>query len=169
MCGISAIFRFEGDAGADLADLDLMHRAQRHRGLDGEGALVIDRHLQGRRYQPLPAAGSKRGELRLVAAVRRLRISGLRTLADQPLVSADWRHWVMLNGAIYNFPELAAERFRELFKASVANQGMADVKVAIDAAKLRIFVDDYLAGRHEDGYAVWRIYTASRWLELFGL
>jgi asparagine synthase (glutamine-hydrolysing) len=39
----------------------------------------------------------------------------------------------------------------------------------VDAAKLRIFVDDYLAGRHEDGYAVWRIYTTSRWLELFGL
>jgi asparagine synthetase B (glutamine-hydrolysing) len=47
MCGISAIFRFEGDAGADLADLD-MHRAQRHRGPDGKGALVIYRHLRGR-------------------------------------------------------------------------------------------------------------------------
>jgi asparagine synthetase B (glutamine-hydrolysing) len=54
MCGISAIFRFAGDAGADLSDLDLMHRAQRHRGPDGEGALVIDRHLEGRRYQRLP-------------------------------------------------------------------------------------------------------------------
>jgi asparagine synthetase B (glutamine-hydrolysing) len=47
MCGISAIFRFEGDAGADLADLDLMHRAQRYGGPDGEGALVIGRHEEG--------------------------------------------------------------------------------------------------------------------------
>jgi asparagine synthetase B (glutamine-hydrolysing) len=110
MCGISAIFRFEGDAGADLADLDLMHRAQRHRGPDGEGALVINQHLQGRRYERLPVPNAEKPEqLRLVAAVRRLRISDLRALADQPLVSRDWRHWVMLNGAIYNFRELAAE------------------------------------------------------------
>jgi asparagine synthase (glutamine-hydrolysing) len=109
MCGISAIFRFEGDAGADLADLDRMHRAQRHRGPDGEGAMVVNRHWQGRRYQRLPAPGSERGDLRLIAAVRRLRISDLRALADQPLVSDDWRHWVMLNGAIYNFRELATE------------------------------------------------------------
>jgi asparagine synthase (glutamine-hydrolysing) len=39
----------------------------------------------------------------------------------------------------------------------------------VNAARLRAFVDDYLAGRHEDGYAVWRIYTAWRWLDLFGL
>jgi asparagine synthetase B (glutamine-hydrolysing) len=40
MCEISAIFRFEGDAGADLAELDRMHRAQRHRGPDGRGPRV---------------------------------------------------------------------------------------------------------------------------------
>jgi len=39
----------------------------------------------------------------------------------------------------------------------------------IDVKKLNAFVDDYFAERHEDAYAVWRIYTASRWLELFGL
>ena len=39
----------------------------------------------------------------------------------------------------------------------------------VEAAKLRAFVDDYLDGRHENGYAVWRIYTASRWLDLFRL
>jgi asparagine synthase (glutamine-hydrolysing) len=110
MCGISAIFRFEGDAGADLADLDRMHCAQRHRGPDGEGALMIDRQLQGRRYARPPVTGRERPEgLRLVAAVRRLRICDVRPLADQPLVSADWRHWIMLNGAIYNFRELTAE------------------------------------------------------------
>jgi asparagine synthase (glutamine-hydrolysing) len=110
MCGISAIFRFEGDAGTDLADLDRMHRAQRHRGPDGEGAMVIDRHLQGRRYEQLPVPSLERAEeLRLVAAVRQLRTCGVRAVADQPLVSADGRHWVMLNGAIYNFPELATE------------------------------------------------------------
>jgi len=39
----------------------------------------------------------------------------------------------------------------------------------VDGDKLQMFVDDYLAGRHDNGYAVWRIYTASRWLELFKL
>jgi len=39
----------------------------------------------------------------------------------------------------------------------------------VNAPKLHAFVDDYLAGKHDNAYAVWRIYTASRWLELFRL
>jgi asparagine synthase (glutamine-hydrolysing) len=35
--------------------------------------------------------------------------------------------------------------------------------------EMQRFVDDYLAGRHEDGYTVWRIFTASRWLDIFRL
>jgi asparagine synthase (glutamine-hydrolysing) len=110
MCGISAILHLESDAAVDLADLDRMHRAQRHRGPDGEGAFTIDRHFEGRRYERVPDPREARpAPLRMVAAVRRLRISDLRPVADQPLVSADQRYWVMLNGAVYNFRELAAE------------------------------------------------------------
>jgi hypothetical protein len=36
------------------------------------------------------------------------------------------------------------------------------------APKLHALVDDYLAGRHKDGYAVWHIFTAL-WLDLFAL
>jgi asparagine synthase (glutamine-hydrolysing) len=39
----------------------------------------------------------------------------------------------------------------------------------VDVARMHRFVDDYLARRHDNAYAVWRIYTASRWLELHGL
>jgi asparagine synthase (glutamine-hydrolysing) len=39
----------------------------------------------------------------------------------------------------------------------------------IDCAKMHSFVDDFLAGHHDNAYAVWRIYTASRWLNLFAL
>lgn len=39
----------------------------------------------------------------------------------------------------------------------------------IDTARMQAFVDDYLAGKHDNGYAVWRIFTASRWLDMFGL
>jgi asparagine synthase (glutamine-hydrolysing) len=110
MCGISAIVRLDGDAAEDLADLDRMHHAQGHRGPDGEGAFTIDRKFEGRRYDRVPGRADRGpAELRVIAAVRRLRISDLRPLADQPLVSVDRCCWVMLNGAIYNFRELAAE------------------------------------------------------------
>lgn len=35
----------------------------------------------------------------------------------------------------------------------------------LNASKMKSFVDDYLASKHEDGLAVWRLYTSWRWLE----
>jgi asparagine synthase (glutamine-hydrolysing) len=37
----------------------------------------------------------------------------------------------------------------------------------LNACKVKAFVDDYLAGKHDDGLAVWRLYTSWRWLESF--
>jgi asparagine synthase (glutamine-hydrolysing) len=37
----------------------------------------------------------------------------------------------------------------------------------VDAPKLQRFVDGYLAGLHDDAYGAWRIFTASRWLDIF--
>src|SRR6516164_10868574 len=99
MCGISAILRLDGDAAMDLVDLDRMHRAQRHRGPDGQGAFTIDRRFEGRRFERVPALwNDEPAELSMVAAVRRLRISDMRPEADQPLVSTDRCCWVVLNG-----------------------------------------------------------------------
>jgi len=110
MCGISGIVRFGGSAAVDLADLDTMHRAQRHRGPDGEGAITIDRTFAVRRFDRVPTLADQGScELNMIGAVRRLRISDLRAEADQPLPTGDGRYWTMLNGAIYNFRELAAE------------------------------------------------------------
>ena len=39
----------------------------------------------------------------------------------------------------------------------------------IDLPRMHSFVDAFLAEEHDDAYAVWRIYTASRWLHLFAL
>jgi asparagine synthase (glutamine-hydrolysing) len=39
----------------------------------------------------------------------------------------------------------------------------------VDTARMQNYVDDYLGGKHDNGYAVWRIFTASRWLDMFGL
>ena len=35
----------------------------------------------------------------------------------------------------------------------------------IKAIQMRRFVDDYLSAKHDDGLAVWRLYTSWRWLE----
>ena len=37
----------------------------------------------------------------------------------------------------------------------------------VDGRRLPTFIRDYLDGRHDDAGAIWRLYTASRWLELF--
>lgn len=37
----------------------------------------------------------------------------------------------------------------------------------LNASKVMSFVGDYLAGKHDDGLAVWRLYTSWRWLESF--
>jgi asparagine synthase (glutamine-hydrolysing) len=39
----------------------------------------------------------------------------------------------------------------------------------IDAREAGRFIEAYCAGRHADHLGVWRLYTASRWLELFAL
>lgn len=130
MCGISVICRAEGDAAGDLADLERMHNAQRHRGPDGEGAFTIDRQFEGRRYEHVPRSRDERQtELRVIAALRRLRVSDTRPIADQPMVSADRRCWVMLNGAIYNFRELA----RELMAAGHKFRTGSDTEVVMEA------------------------------------
>ena len=110
MCGISAIIRFAGNAADDLDDLERMHRSLLHRGPDAEGAFFVTAEFEGRRLHCVPSScGHGSSELRVIAAVRRLRVSDLREDADQPLVSADGTVCVMLNGAIYNFRELAVE------------------------------------------------------------
>ena len=84
-------------------------------------------------------------------------------LPARVVASREKRRFVLMN----NWMPLRDKHAAALRDAS---RSTAWTKLAyVDAAKLRIFVDDYLAGRHEDGYAVWRIYTASRWLDMFGL
>ena len=55
-----------------------------------------------------------------------------------------------------------ASALREMASSpTIANTGWFKPK------SLSRFVDDYLQGRHDDGPALWRLYTAWRWLELF--
>jgi asparagine synthase (glutamine-hydrolysing) len=128
MCGISAILRFKGEAGGDLRDLAVMHAAVRHRGPDAEGVYLVDARHDGSRLESLDAIPVG-GTHRVAVAVRRLRVSDLRTEADQPLVSKDGRTCAMLNGAIYNYRELA----EELRAAGCTLATSSDAEVLLEA------------------------------------
>lgn len=97
MCGIAGLVTDaqsrDRQAGV-RAQLGTMLAAQRHRGPDGEG-LWID-------------ASSATGPHAYLGH-RRLAIIAPGAIADQPMLSADGRYTLVLNGAIYNFVELAAE------------------------------------------------------------
>jgi asparagine synthase (glutamine-hydrolysing) len=87
MCGFVAIISASGRP-VDAGVLERMAGLIRHRGPDGDG-----RFLEG-------AVGF---------AFRRLAIFDLAPTGNQPMVSADGRHVIVFNGAIYNFIELRAE------------------------------------------------------------
>lgn len=130
MCGISAVIRFAGDAADDLRDLDRMHHSLLHRGPDAEGAFLVNAQFEGRRYPGIPPSRADgNSALRAIAAVRRLRVSDLRAEADQPVLSADGSACVFLNGAIYNFRELAAE----LAAAGQSLRTASDAEVVLEA------------------------------------
>ncbi len=87
MCGITGIFEF---GRKDDISPDLVHRMNEtivHRGPDDEGIYTG------------PGIG---------LGFRRLSIIDLST-GHQPISNEDGRIWVMLNGEIYNYPELRAE------------------------------------------------------------
>ena len=52
----------------------------------------------------------------------------------------------------------------DVLREMAGSQTMAQLPV-ISAVDMRRFVSDYLAAKHDDGAAVWRLYTTWRWLE----
>ena len=87
MCGIAGIFDLGGQREVDRELLSRMNQSQFHRGPD-EGGLHTE-----------PGVG---------LAHRRLSIIDLAS-GQQPMASEDGRLWVVYNGEIYNFRELASE------------------------------------------------------------
>jgi asparagine synthase (glutamine-hydrolysing) len=90
MCGITGIFRFDGQppSPAQLAALDQMALSQRHRGPDDSGQGVF---------------GSS------ALAVQRLSILDLSPHGHMPMRSEDGRLALIHNGEIYNYVELRDE------------------------------------------------------------
>ena len=91
MCGVTGYLQPAGGGSAEMsARVNRMAQTLLHRGPDDEGSWVD------------AAAGVALG-------FRRLAILDLSPAGHQPMVSADGRYVVILNGEIYNFRELRAE------------------------------------------------------------
>jgi asparagine synthase (glutamine-hydrolysing) len=105
VCGISLLLDCGGTRTPLLEALATAHARQAHRGPDGEGWLLVDRDLSARRYDSQPFGTAPR----LGIAFRRLCIQDLSEAAAQPLSTPDGRHWIVLNGEIYNHAALRDE------------------------------------------------------------
>ena len=95
MCGISGVLDLRG-APIALPILTAMNDALAHRGPDAEGTLVSPGNDE-------PAT------VRVGLGHRRLAVIDVSPSGEQPMTNEDGTLWVVLNGEIYNFPELRAE------------------------------------------------------------
>ena len=58
--------------------------------------------------------------------------------------------------------------YAQTIREAIADRHLRD-SGWIDVREMARFVDGYFSGRHDDHLAVWRLFTASRWLDLFDL
>ena len=133
MCGIAG---YIDPCGISRRALQRMSEVLAHRGPDDEGFLLLNARGEGCALRgPHSAAGmevldhidsSCTGFPALMGWVhRRLSIIDLSTDGHQPMQAGD-RVWMMMNGEIYNYPELRAEltsrghRFRSSSDTEVA-------------------------------------------------
>ncbi len=109
MCGISAIVDVSRDGAPIAPALREAHEALRHRGPDGEAFLWVmpDGGVE-RVSTPAPDADDFP---RAVAGIgfHQLTIHDPSLSARQPLGTVDGRHWITMNGEIYNAPDLRAQ------------------------------------------------------------
>ncbi len=88
MCGIAAVFTYNGRHRCDIAgSLNIINSVQRMRGPDGEGTWVSVDGLVGLGH-------------------RRLAVIDLDDRAAQPMATVDGRVRITFNGEIYNYKEL---------------------------------------------------------------
>lgn len=88
MCGLFGVYRAEGFSPEDIRRAEQARDTLRHRGPDYGGA-----HVTGDLYH----------------GFRRLSIIDLSVAGNQPMVSADGKLAITVNGEIYNYRELRAE------------------------------------------------------------
>src|SRR5438046_1897777 len=103
-----------------------MTNLARHRGPDDEGYLLLDRsgaaprlfggpdtpddaYRSGAPFAPTSAITASDQPVSLAFGHRRLSILDLSVLGHQPMCTGDRRYWLIYNGEIYNYAELAEE------------------------------------------------------------
>lgn len=145
MCGISALFSFQGEF--DASAIVEMNTTIRHRGPDDEGYVFFslsqeppkvyggvdtpETVLEGS-LSYCPKHRLQRGDSCFAAAVlghRRLAILDLSYRGHQPMSNASGNLWLTYNGEIYNFEEVK----RELEALGYAFQTMTDTEVILAA------------------------------------
>ncbi len=107
MCGISGIVNFNNKP-VNRAQIDLMNKAQIHRGPDGSGIWFENNVGFGH---------------------RRLSIIDLSKHANQPMISNNGRYILSYNGEVYNFKELR----KELIKKGYFFRTHSDTEVVLNA------------------------------------
>jgi asparagine synthase (glutamine-hydrolysing) len=105
MCGISVLVSSSASP-AHGAALAAMHAPIRHRGPDDERAVVVH---DGAAVRVAVGALAEAPSFTAGMAFRRLKIVDLSDASAQPMGSRDGRVWIVFNGEIYNFRELARE------------------------------------------------------------
>lgn len=90
MCGIAGILHSR--KGVVERAVPAMNQAQKHRGPDDEGSVIVPAH-----------------DLWLGLGQRRLAIIDVSPAGHQPMNDPETGHWITFNGEIYNFRELRCE------------------------------------------------------------
>lgn len=147
MCGIAGILNFNGVETRQAEALHRMANQMIHRGPDDEGYLLVNRNGQVKTYKGEdtrtddPAASQVPGypaepiqnayENRSCIAMghRRLSILDLSSHGHQPLCTRDKRYWIVFNGEIYNYKNIASQ----LEKEGIRFHGHSDTEVLLNA------------------------------------
>lgn len=119
MCGIAAYYNQEGISVPELRNALAGLDAMRHRGPDGEGAVLINSRTGAARTLRLPESPEdldydlipqeyEDKSADLVLLHRRLSIFDLSSQGHQPMRD-EKGNWLILNGEIYNFLEIRDE------------------------------------------------------------
>ncbi|MCG8610515.1 MAG: asparagine synthase (glutamine-hydrolyzing), partial [Pseudomonadales bacterium] len=138
MCGIAGVISIDGSPTTPASGLRRMTARMQRRGPDDEGFVLVspegkaqafsgnDSHTQTR----LPHIDHAM-DMACIAALghRRLSIIDLSEAGHQPMASTDGRYWIVYNGEIYNYPEIATE----LEKGGVSFRGRSDTEVLLNA------------------------------------
>jgi asparagine synthase (glutamine-hydrolysing) len=130
MCGIFGIWP-KKKLSPRYADTLIKNtwRNLRHRGPDGEGAFLWNEH--GANILTSKSEPSKISP-NLVFIHTRLAIQDTSSLGFQPMADSSSRFWIVFNGEIYNFNELA----RELSLRGVCLKSKSDTEVLIECWKI---------------------------------